>query len=223
MTEPEEDLGEVSDESTFKGRFHKFSLVKQIKVFAILTFLFSLVFVLLFAAISYFFDLEKKSILQLIYLFMATVASLFCLYFYSYKSPIKQNTRKIILHILDALYFSFVTFSSLCFTRITVSLPLIFKNNVAEEAPKESSKMTNSELSANLVSHLSLDFLYSFCMIIILIFIAFRLVLNLFDKVPSFRSTIRKWKTIWKNTMISWAAIFTVLTTVASLWIGRNA
>lgn len=154
------------------------------------------------------------------------------------KSPVKKSKLFLFIQGLELFYNIFLIFSTLCFIRLTVLLPLllspnntdIIKNSLVSERP-----LPDWSFKQFLI--FSTDFLYSFSGIIVILFLISRIPLNhlktsnlnklnesSYDwKISKYRnqeelidSAISKWNYV----LATWFGLFTIFSTVAILGLG---
>jgi hypothetical protein len=136
--------------------------------------------------------------------------------------PEVTDKTKYTSGFLSAAYLGFTIYASLCFMRLCLSLPLLFKGNKTKTLGVNLESNFDINSITRIIEFYNLNFIYTFSFKIIIAFLLFRLFLNLFNGISSLEPTLSKAKKIWNSTIVVWGVIFTVLTTVAVLWVASN-
>lgn len=127
------------------------------------------------------------------------------------------------LFLFKIVYGSFVVFSTLCLIRLTSILPQVLSNKNPLFDPNMNQVMQKAfpnpedASSMKLYAFFSEYYLTSFPMACILMFIFTRVVLNFIGGDIATTKAVARAKIIWANTLICWAAIFTVISTISLL------
>lgn len=140
---------------------------------------------------------------------------------------IKENWWEEIIFVVEMVYYSFVVLATLCLIRLTSLLPQILSTNnplfdkVADGTPRSDiANIGNILLYMKLSTFFSEHFLFSFPMACIVIFIISRFFLDIINIIWGniiVTRAIMRAKAVWIGTLVLWAAIFTIISTVAIL------
>lgn len=135
----------------------------------------------------------------------------------------KRNWLERTIFLLEIAYGSFVVFSTLCLIRLTSLLPQVLSNKNPIFDPNLNLTIRNdfpnpeNMPDMKVYALFSTYFLMSFPMACILAFILSRFILNFIEGNKTITQAVARAKTVWTNTLVCWAAIFTVISTISLL------
>lgn len=125
----------------------------------------------------------------------------------------KTFENSFLYNTLLFIYTLIIVFSTLTFIRLTMTFPVIALGNRYTHDPEVHPNI----FFYNLSSFLSLNFLFTFQNIGILIFILLRfLPLGAFLE----EELVDKFKSLWNITLTWWAAIFTIVSAISIVGVG---
>jgi hypothetical protein len=145
----------------------------------------------------------------------------FCLY-PKFMIAERGLTERIII-LLEIIYGSFVVWATLCLIRLTSLLPQILSNKNPMFDPSINLNIHNDFPNPENVAEMKLYaffseyFFVSFPTFCVLAFVLSRFVLNYLDCYPVIAQAVARAKKVWTNTLVCWAAIFTVISTISLL------
>ena len=155
---------------------------------------------------------------------LVTFIALIIVISFSYLQPqfiiAKRNLLERTIFFLEIIYGSFVVFSTLCLIRLTSLLPQFLNNKNPIFDPNKNQSFFHTPQSISnmkIYALFSEYFLISFPTACILAFILSRVIFNFIEGNAIVMRAVARGKTVWTNTLVCWAAIFTVISTISLL------